>query len=182
MTARDLVGVRTELAAGRETAVSLIERSIEAAGTPACRGAFLLPTFDAARDAARRADEDTRRTGTPAPLGGLAVSIKDLFDVAGETTAAASKVLADEAPAATDCPAVARLRAAGAALIGRTNMSEFAFSGLGLNPHYGTPRSPWRADVKGDERIAGGSSSGAAASAATEVAPPDVEPPGTRPP
>ncbi len=166
MTARDLCGVRAEIAAGRETAVGLIERSIEAAGTPACRGAFLLPTFDAARDAARRADEDTRRTGTPAPLGGLAVSIKDLFDVAGETTAAASKVLADEAPAATDCPAVARLRAAGAALIGRTNMSEFAFSGVGINPHHGTPVNAAAAALGSTARAPGGSTSGGATSVA----------------
>ena len=170
MTARDLVGVRAELAAGCETAVALIERSIEAAGTPACRGAFLLPTFDAARDAARRADEGARRTGTPAPLGGLAVSIKDLFDVAGETTGAGSKVLADEAPAAADCPAVARLRAAGAALIGRTNMSEFAFSGVGINPHHGTPVNAAAAALGSVARAPGGSTSGGATSASGGIA------------
>jgi len=70
------------------------------------------------------------------------VSIKDLFDVAGEVTLAGSKVLDDRPPATRDAPVVARLRAAGAVLIGRTNMTEFAFSGVGINPHYGTPGNP----------------------------------------
>jgi aspartyl-tRNA(Asn)/glutamyl-tRNA(Gln) amidotransferase subunit A len=95
------------------------------------------------------------------------VSIKDLFDVAGQVTAAGSKVLAQSAPAQADCPAVARLRAAGAALVGRTNMVEFAFSGVGINPHYGTPVNP--ADPA-TPRIPGGSSSGAAVSVATGAA------------
>jgi len=108
MTAADLVGLRAEIAAGRETAVGLLERSIEAAGSRACQRAFLLPTFDIAFDAARRADEMGRRAGTLPPLGGLAVSVKDLFDVAGEVTSAGSKVLADDAPATVDCPAGVR--------------------------------------------------------------------------
>lgn len=103
------------------------------------------------------------------PLGGLAglpVSIKDLLDVAGETTLAGSVVLRDQAPAAQDAPVVARLRQAGAAIMGKTNMTEFAFSGLGLNPHYGTPANP--AD-KRLARIPGGSSSGAAVSVASGI-------------
>jgi Asp-tRNA(Asn)/Glu-tRNA(Gln) amidotransferase A subunit family amidase len=92
------------------------------------------------------------------------VSIKDLFDIAGQTTTAASKVLAQAAAAKHDSAAVARLKAAGAALMGRTNMSEFAFSGVGVNPHYGTPANP--ADPK-TPRVPGGSSSGAAVSVAT---------------
>ena len=87
------------------------------------------------------------------------MSIKDLFDVAGEISLAASKALDDAPPAARDAPVVARLRAAGAVLVGRTNMTEFAFSGVGINPHYGTPGNPH------DRRlIPGGSSSGAAVS------------------
>jgi aspartyl-tRNA(Asn)/glutamyl-tRNA(Gln) amidotransferase subunit A len=85
-------------------------------------------------------------------------------------TRAGSRVLDDAPPAKADAVTVARLRRAGAVIVGRTNMSEFAFSGLGLNPHYGTPRSPYHADVPGDERIAGGSSSGAAASVADGMA------------
>ena len=101
------------------------------------------------------------------PLAGIPVSIKDLFDVAGEVTAAGSTVLAGAAAAAADCPAVTRLRAAGAALAGRTNMVEFAFSGVGINPHYGTPVNPADSSV---DRIPGGSSSGAAVSVATGAA------------
>jgi aspartyl-tRNA(Asn)/glutamyl-tRNA(Gln) amidotransferase subunit A len=101
------------------------------------------------------------------PLAGLPVSVKDLFDVAGQVTTAGSTVLARAAPAQSDSTAVARLRAAGAVLVGRTNMVEFAFSGVGINPHYGTPVNP--ADPE-TERIPGGSSSGAAVSVATGAA------------
>jgi aspartyl-tRNA(Asn)/glutamyl-tRNA(Gln) amidotransferase subunit A len=100
-------------------------------------------------------------------LAGIPVSVKDLFDVAGPVTTAGSRVLASAAPARADAVAVARLRAAGAALVGRTNMVEFAFSGVGANPHYGTPVNPADPDT---ERIPGGSSSGAAVSVATGAA------------
>jgi aspartyl-tRNA(Asn)/glutamyl-tRNA(Gln) amidotransferase subunit A len=92
---------------------------------------------------------------------GIPVSVKDLFDVAGDTTLAGSTVLKGAAAADQDATAVARLKAAGFIVIGRTNMTEFAFSGLGINPHYGTPLNPWDR-VTG--RIPGGSSSGAAVS------------------
>ena len=101
------------------------------------------------------------------PLAGMTVSVKDLFDVAGQVTMAGSTILANTEAALQDCPAVARLRAAGGVLLGRTNMVEFAFSGVGLNPHYGTPVNP--ADTR-VERIPGGSSSGAAVSVATGAA------------
>ena len=104
---------------------------------------------------------------TTGPLAGMQISIKDLFDVAGQITAAGSKVLANAPAAAVDSIAVARIRAAGAAIAGRTNMVEFAFSGVGINPHYGTPVNP--ADMK-IERIPGGSSSGAAVSVASGAA------------
>lgn len=101
------------------------------------------------------------------PLAGLAVSIKDLFDVAGQTTGAGSIALRDAPPAERDSVAVDRLRRAGAAFIGRTNMVEFAFSGVGINPHFGTPANACASDVP---RIPGGSSSGAAISVATGAA------------
>ena len=97
----------------------------------------------------------------------MSVSVKDLFDVAGQVTKAGSVVLTNATVATADCPAVARLRAAGAVLAGRTNMVEFAFSGVGINPHYGTPVNPTDPGV---ERIPGGSSSGAAVSVATGAA------------
>ena len=101
------------------------------------------------------------------PLAGLPISVKDLFDVAGERTQAGSKVLTDAELAQTDCPAVARLRRAGGLIAGRTNMSEFAYSGVGINPHYGTPVNPADSWVA---RVPGGSSSGAAVSVATGAA------------
>lgn len=112
--------------------------------------------------AAQAADARAKAGISLGPLDGTIVSIKDLFDVAGEVTRAGSKVLADEGkPAALDAPVVRRLRAAGAVIVAKTNMSEFAFSGLGLNPHYGTPGNP--ADRA---RVPGGSSAGAAVAVA----------------
>jgi aspartyl-tRNA(Asn)/glutamyl-tRNA(Gln) amidotransferase subunit A len=114
------------------------------------------------------ASDGLRRAGVPPrPLEGLPISIKDLFDVKGAVTTASSKVLATEPPAEADAPVVARLRAAGAVLVGRTNMTEFAYSGLGINPHYGTPANPWD---RASKRIPGGSSSGAAVSVADGMA------------
>jgi len=101
------------------------------------------------------------------PLAGLAVSVKDLFDIQGQVTKAGSIVLKNAPPATSDANAVTRLRQAGACLIGRTHMSEFAFSGVGVNPHYGTPANAALIDVP---RIPGGSSSGAAISVATGAA------------
>jgi aspartyl-tRNA(Asn)/glutamyl-tRNA(Gln) amidotransferase subunit A len=95
------------------------------------------------------------------PLDGAIVSIKDLFDVAGEPTRAGSRILEDSSPAEADAPIVRRLREAGAVIVGKTNMSEFAFTGVGANPHFGTPGNP--ADRS---RVPGGSSSGAAVAVA----------------
>ena len=107
--------------------------------------------------ATQAADARAKAGITLGPLDGAIVSIKDLFDVAGEVTRAGSKVLADEGkPAERDAPIVQRLRAAGAVIVAKTNMSEFAFTGIGINPHFGTPGIP--ADR---ERVPGGSSSGA---------------------
>src|SRR5207249_10573112 len=103
--------------------------------------AFIKVYAESARAEADYADQLRKRGVRRSPIAGLPVSLKDLFDVAGDVTRAGSKVLAIEAKA--DAAAVARLRAAGAIFIGRTNMVEFAFGGVGLNPHYGTPRNPW---------------------------------------
>ncbi|HEY8027413.1 MAG TPA: amidase [Burkholderiaceae bacterium] len=141
-----------------------IEAALEAAGQTTA--VFTHQYADAARAAADRADA-MRATGAPAlPLAGMSVSIKDLLDVAGETTTAGSTVLRHADAAKVDAPVVQRLRAAGAAIIGKTNMTEFAFSGIGLNPHYGTPVNPADAQVA---RIPGGSSSGAAVSVALGI-------------
>src|ERR1051325_8701553 len=113
---------------------------------------------DSARAAAYAADARARAGRPIGPLDGVIVSIKDLFDVKGEVTRAGSKVLAGEGLVATaDAPAIARLRAAGAVIVAKTNMSEFAFSGIGANPHYGTPGNPLdRARVPGGSTSGGG--------------------------
>src|SRR5690606_12107171 len=126
-------------------------------------GRRILPglSADSARAAAHSADQRAASGRALGPLDGRIISIKDLFDVAGETTTAGSALLRGTAPAAHDALVVSRLRAAGAVIIGKTNMTEFAFSGVGVNPHYGTPGNAL--DVA---RIPGGSSSGAGVSVA----------------
>ena len=121
------------------------------------RRACLTVYGDAARAAAGAADARAARGEALGPLDGAIVSIKDLFDVAGEPTRAGSKILAEEAPPATaDAAIVARLRQAGAVIVAKTNMAEFAFSGVGANPHFGTPGNP-----RDRARVPGGSSAGA---------------------
>lgn len=127
--------------------------------------AFTKVYADQARATAEAADRRARLGQSLGPLDGRIVSIKDLFDVPGEPTTAGSKLLRDAAPATTEAPAITRLRQAGAVIIGKTNMTEFAFSGVGINPHYGTPGNP--ADRS---RIPGGSSSGGAVSVADDMA------------
>lgn len=161
--ADDLCAQRARIAGGAATARAAMEGSIAAARSDLCRLAFLSTSFDTALAQADAAPPDS-------PLAGLAVSIKDLFDVAGEPTRAASAAMDDALPATADCPAVARLRAAGAAFIGRTHMSEFAFSGVGINPHHGTPANVATAALDPVPRIPGGSTSGGAVSVAAGAA------------
>ena len=143
-----------------------LEQCLEVAQSAACDHAFARLLPEAARTTVVQSDSSRL------PLAGLAVSVKDLFDIAGEPTAAGSTALSDAASALQDCPAVARLRSAGGTVIGRTNMVEFAFSGVGVNPHFGTPAA-WDGrfgSLPGVPRIPGGSSSGAAVSVATGAA------------
>jgi aspartyl-tRNA(Asn)/glutamyl-tRNA(Gln) amidotransferase subunit A len=167
-----LAQLATDLAAGRTTSRALIETALERIADPAGQGSTVFVDVDAAgARAAADAHDRLRAAGTVlSPLAGVPVSIKDLFDIEGQRTRAGSRVLADAPPARADAVSVARLRRAGAVLVGRTNMSEFAFSAVGLNPHFGNPLSPYQRDVEGDERVSGGSSSGAAASVADGMA------------
>ena len=158
----DLVEASAGVASATIPAIDRLERSIAAASSESNARAFIRIGVEGARLAAVRADRAVAEGRDPGRLGGLAVSIKDLFDVAGETTAAGSAVLAGAPPAIADAPAVSRLRRAGAALIGRTNMSEFAFSGVGLNPHHGTPANPAALALDRSPRVPGGSTSGGA--------------------
>lgn len=166
----DLVAARADISAGRASASEMLQRCVDAATAAGNRHTFVHTSFEVAEAAARSAD-GALAAGAPLPaLAGLAVSVKDLFDVHGEVTTAGSVVLADRPQAESDCPAVARLRRAGAALIGRTNMSEFAFSGVGINPHHGTPANPGTARLDAVPRIPGGSTSGGAVSVASGAA------------
>ena len=164
----DLGAARARIAAGRADASGFLDACAEAARQPCCGRAFLTQGFEQGRATARRIDRLLDAGAPLPPLAGLALSLKDLFDVEGQVTPAGSIVLADTAPAASDAPSVARLRAAGAAFVGRTNMTEFAFSGVGINPHHGTPSN---AAFSGSPvRIPGGSTSGGATSVASGAA------------
>jgi aspartyl-tRNA(Asn)/glutamyl-tRNA(Gln) amidotransferase subunit A len=151
-----VLGLAAALGAGRASSRALVEAAL--ARIP--DRATFIALSERAREAADAQDALRRAGYVASPLAGLPVSIKDLFDVAGERTLAGSKALDDAPPAQRDAAVVRRLKAAGAVIVGRTNMTEFAFSGVGVNPHHGTPGNPYdRA------RIPGGSSSGVAVSA-----------------
>ena len=149
-----------QLARGGTSSRALTEACLDAARQGEGSRAFVHLDGDGALAAADAMDILRRSGQTPSPFAGIPISVKDLFDVQGQVTRAGSKVLADK-PATKDAEAVANLRRAGFVLVGRTNMTEFAYSGLGMNPHYGTPANPWD---RGNARIPGGSSSGAAVS------------------
>ena len=156
-----------DLEAGRTTSRRLTEEALGRIEDPAGEGGrTFIKVYREQALAAADASDALRKAGmVPGPLAGLPMSIKNLCDVAGETTLSGSKALDDAQPASHDAPVVARLRAAGAVIVGSTNMSEFAFSGVGFNPHYGTPGNP--ADRN---RVPGGSSAGAAVSVADRMA------------
>jgi aspartyl-tRNA(Asn)/glutamyl-tRNA(Gln) amidotransferase subunit A len=151
------------LARGETTREALVAGALEKATQPAAKSVFTKMYSEAALAAARAADA-AHKAGIAQPaLAGLPVSIKDLYGVAGETTMAGSVVCKGEPAQTHDAPVVARLRAAGSAIVGKTNMTEFAFSGIGINPHYGTPVNPTDQTIA---RVPGGSSSGAGVSVA----------------
>ena len=149
------------LAAGTTTARALLEESFAAAEREPL--AFVTLHQAPARAAADAQDALRRAGRAPGRYAGIPVTVKDLFDEAGKVTHAGSVALAGAEPAVNDALVVARLQAAGMVVIGRTNMVEFAFSGLGVNPHFGTPTSPYD---RATGRLPGGSSSGAAVAAA----------------
>lgn len=155
------------MSTGTGTSTQRLEAALAAITAAGDEGRHIFTRLHAnkARAAARAADRRAASGQPLGPLDGRIVSVKDLFDVAGEATTAGSALLRDAASAEHDAVVVSRLRAAGAIIIGKTNMSEFAFSGVGLNPHYGTP-----GNALDTTRIPGGSSSGAALSVARGMA------------
>jgi len=163
MTA-SLEALSAALAGGTVTSRQLVEECLERVQDPAGEGrkTFLHLDADNARRAADAVDAARRDGAEQRPWAGIPVSVKDLFDIAGQVTTAGSVVMKTAPAALHDAEPVARLKAAGFVVLGRTNMTEFAYSGVGINPHYGTPANAWRRDEL--RRIPGGSSSGAAIS------------------
>jgi aspartyl-tRNA(Asn)/glutamyl-tRNA(Gln) amidotransferase subunit A len=165
----DLTAAKEALHQGRLSATEAMTASCASADS--AHPSTYLRRFDAQAHATAAGIDALFASGAPLPpLAGLAVSVKGLFDVHGYPTTAASRVLAAAAPASSDSPAVARLRAAGASLTGHTNMTEFAFSGVGLNPHHGTPPNVATLALDLQPRIPGGSTSGGAVSVASGAA------------
>jgi aspartyl-tRNA(Asn)/glutamyl-tRNA(Gln) amidotransferase subunit A len=167
----DLTAAALDIQAGRRSATQALEDALDRADSPANEHTFIRRFDNDARAAARQIDT-LRAAGAPMPpLAGLAVSVKDLFDVAGHPTTAGSRSLHDAPPAAADAVAVARLRAAGAALVGHTNLTEFAYSGVGINRYHGTPANPATTALDPHTpRIPGGSTSCGAVSVASGAA------------
>ena len=164
-----LASLSDDLENGRTSARKLVDECLARIADSSGEGArtFLHVDAEAAIEAAEAMDRLREVKAAPSPFAGIPVSIKDLFDIKGQVTRAGSRALEDSAPAEADAPVVARLRRAGFIVIGRTNMTEFAYSGIGINPHYGTPKSAWRRDVG---HVPGGSSSGAAVSVVDRMA------------
>ncbi|MGD0431997.1 MAG: amidase [Acetobacteraceae bacterium] len=158
---RAIEDLAQSLANRQTTSRALVEEALARIADPAGEGAraFIKVHAEQARAAADAVDA-ARRVGLPVGrYAGIPIALKDLFDIAGQPTPAGSKVLADASPARANAAVVQRMRDAGFIAMGRVNMTEFAFSGLGINPHYGTPSSPWD---RASARIPGGSSSGTA--------------------
>src|SRR3954466_8819062 len=146
-----------DLESGRTSSRKLVEACIAKIADPAGEGqrAFVHVDKDAALMAADAMDGLRKVKAAPSRYAGIPVSIKDLFDIKGQVTRAGSRALDDSSPAEQDAPTVARLRKAGFVVIGRTNMTEFAYSGIGINPHYGTPKGAWN---RAEGHVPGGSS------------------------
>jgi aspartyl-tRNA(Asn)/glutamyl-tRNA(Gln) amidotransferase subunit A len=159
--------INARLASGETTREALVEQALDGATSHAAKSVFTKLYPQAALAAARAADAAQAAGVVQPALAGLPFTIKDLYGVAGETTMAGSIVCKGEPVQVADATVVSRIRASGAAIIGKTNMTEFAFSGVGINPHYGTPVNPTDSKVA---RIPGGSSSGAAVSVALGLA------------
>jgi len=164
-----LATLADDLDSGRTSARKLVDECLARIADTSGEGTrvFIHVDAEAAIEAAEAMDRLREVKAAPSPFAGIPISIKDLFDIKGQVTRAGSRALDDSPPAETDAPAVARLRRAGFIVIGRTNMTEFAYSGMGINPHYGTPKSAWQRSVG---HVPGGSSSGAAVSVVDRMA------------
>ncbi|MGY8679737.1 amidase [Bradyrhizobium sp. UFLA05-153] len=158
-----LAKLAEDLESGRTTSRKLVEECLARIADPAGEGQRTFVHVDkaAALAAADAMDGLRKANAVPSRYAGIPISIKDLFDIKGQTTRAGSRALDDSDPAEHDAAVVARLRRAGFVVMGRTNMTEFAYSGIGINPHFGTPKGAWN---RAEGHVPGGSSSGAAVS------------------
>jgi aspartyl-tRNA(Asn)/glutamyl-tRNA(Gln) amidotransferase subunit A len=165
-----LAGHREALGSDGRAIEAAIEQALEVAASSVCAHAFIR-LFDGSARASAAALQAMQCAGAPlGRLAGAPISVKDLYDVAGFATTAASATMHDAPAAAGDSPAVARVRAEAGVLVGHTNMSEFAFSGVGINPHFGTPANPATRALDATARVPGGSTSGGAVSVAAGAA------------
>src|SRR5258705_932322 len=165
-----LASLAADLDSGKTSARKLVEECLAKIADASGEGsrAFIHVDKEGALGAADAMDRLRKAHAAPSPFAGIPVSIKDLFDIKGQVTRAGSRALEEDCtPVDADAPVVARLRRAGFIVIGRTNMTEFAYSGIGINPHYGTPKGTWN---RGVGHVPGGSSSGAAVSVADGMA------------
>jgi aspartyl-tRNA(Asn)/glutamyl-tRNA(Gln) amidotransferase subunit A len=166
---KSLSELSEDLILNRTSARDLLEKCLEKIADPAGEGsrAFLSVDHKKARAQADAMDLLRKSGSEPSPYAGIPISVKDLYDVKGEVTGAGSKILSSSPPAIQDAPTIARLRKAGFVFIGRNNMVEFAYAGIGMNPHFGTPKSPYDRE---NGRIPGGSTSGGAVAVADGMA------------
>ncbi len=159
-----LRAIATALRNGETTSTSLVEQALELADRSSAVFTAINPGL---LKLAATIDRARQKSSSHSPLAGIPIALKDLFNVRNECTLAGSIVRKHYAqPEAQDAEVVAPLRAAGLLFLGRTNMSEFAFSGIGKNPHYGTPLSIWDRETG---RLPGGSSSGSAVAVAEGI-------------
>ncbi|WP_062310654.1 amidase [Polynucleobacter sinensis] len=160
--------IQSQLNAGKISTHQLIKNCLDKIQDINGQGAKAFLAIDEKGALATADAQDILRNASlpVGPLAGVTISIKDLFDVLDQVTGSGSRVLHSNPPATKDAHVVAKLREAGSILIGRTNMTEFAYSGLGVNPHFGTPLNPFERDV---QRIPGGSTSGGAVSVSDEM-------------
>src|SRR3979409_584099 len=164
-----LATLANDLDSGRTSARKLVDECLARIADTSGEGArtFIHVDTEAAIEAAEAMDRLREVKAAPSPFAGIPISIKDLFDIRGQVTRAGSRALDDSAPADTDAPVVARLRRAGFCVSGRPTMTEFAYSGIGINPHFGTPKGAWQRSLG---HVPGGSSSGAAVSVVDRMA------------
>ena len=168
LSKRSASAIGRALAAGEASPVALAEYLLAKVSAPEAEHVYIAVTRDRALEQARAAEARLKGGKPASALDGVPIVVKDLIDLKGERTTAASDTRRDAAPAERDGACAAATAAAGMVFLGKTNLTEFAYSGLGINPHFGTPRNPNSPDAA---RIPGGSSSGTGVAVAANLAP-----------